>query len=176
MVSKIQPHINNLQVSEEAFNSYCYISSTFTLPAEGITSHMYPGVQPHHGKRPTGWSNRIRIGNFFDFISNLDGRNQVKIWLEMLFVSPCTEFDDEVMYHNYYQWVSYLLFIQSLRSTMGELLTNSVLTKFSWFFFSFFMPLTLHAFLENGRVQRILVDLNNIILDPETRQGRYSTL
>ena len=30
-------------------------------------------------------------------------------------VSPCAEADDEVMYHNYYQWVSYLLFIQSLR-------------------------------------------------------------
>ena len=56
----------------------------------------------------------------------------------MLVVSPCTEFDDEVMYHNYYQWVSYLLFIQSLRLTVGELFTNSVLTKFSWFFFQLF--------------------------------------
>ena len=53
--------VSTLKVPEEAFNSYCYISSTFTLPAEGITSHMYPGVQPHHGRRPSGWSNRMEI-------------------------------------------------------------------------------------------------------------------
>ena len=35
--------------------------------------------------------------------------------IKLQHVSPCTESDDEVMYHNYYQWVSYLLFIQSLR-------------------------------------------------------------
>jgi hypothetical protein len=62
-------------VSHEAFNSYCYISSTFTLPAESL-NEMYPGVKPHS----------VKNGE-----------------------------EENVVHHNYYQWVSYLLFIQSLR-------------------------------------------------------------
>ena len=63
-------------VSEDAFNSYCYISSTFTLPSAEITGPMmYPGVRPHKAE----------------------------------------DTHEDTLHHNYYQWVSYLLFVQSAR-------------------------------------------------------------
>ncbi len=81
------------QISPEAFDSYCYISSTFTLPppsaAGGDASssssssyghQIYPGVGP----RGSRWLARDRGG------------------------------DASASHHNYYQWVAYLLFLQSL--------------------------------------------------------------
>ena len=56
--------------------------------------------------------------------------------------------DSEVVYHNYYQWVPYLLFLQSC---------------------TFFAPLVLHRLCQDGRVQRVVQDLNNIIVFKETR-------
>lgn len=62
-----------VQISEEAFNSYCYISSTFTLPGLNQRSYRpaHPGVGP-------------------------------------------PDPDAETEYHNYYQWVPYLLFLQAI--------------------------------------------------------------
>ncbi len=62
---------------------------------------------------------------------------------------------DDVHYHNYYQWVAYLLFLQSL---------------------SFFLPLMLHRFFQDGRVQNILQGLHNLVLFQETREDKYGDI
>ncbi|XP_059080250.1 innexin inx2-like [Tigriopus californicus] len=110
------------KITETAFNSYCYISSTFTLPNPKARAAMdlargrgtYPGVGPSN-------SNDYHSGTF----------------------------------HNYYQWVPYLLFIQSL---------------------SFFAPLMIHRFIQDGRVQRVIQDLHNIVAYSETRDDMYGDI
>jgi len=75
----------NPGVSEDALNSYCYISSTFTLPPAEMAEGPYPGV---------------------------------------IAAASSVDRDEDARYHNYYQWIGYLLFAQGL---------------------SFFLPITLHA-------------------------------
>lgn len=41
---------------------------------------------------------------------------------------------------------------------------------------SFFGPLVLHRFLQDGRIQRVLNDLHNIILFPEYREDKYGDI
>ncbi len=79
------------QISPEAFDSYCYISSTFTLPPPSVaggdassSSHSGRQIYPGVGPRGSRWLARDRGG------------------------------DADASYHNYYQWVAYLLFLQSL--------------------------------------------------------------
>jgi hypothetical protein len=42
--------------------------------------------------------------------------------------------------------------------------------------FSFFLPTVFHRFLEDGRLNRILNDLNNVIVVPETRSDIYGDI
>jgi hypothetical protein len=79
------------QVPLVAFESYCYISDTFTLPRKE-TSNLDLGSEIHPGVGPIGSNSR-----------------------------------DELVYHNYYMWVPYLLFFQSI---------------------SFYIPFVLHKFLQ----------------------------
>lgn len=101
------------KITQEAFDSYCYISSTFTLPHGKLGYDVaHPGVRPR-------------------------------------------SYNEEAIYHNYYQWVPYLLFIQSL---------------------TFFAPLMIHRFIQDGRVQRVIQDLHNIIAYSETRDDLYGEI
>ena len=61
-----------------------------------------------------------------------------------------TKDNKEFVYHNYYMWVPYLLFAQSL---------------------SFFIPYMLHKFFQEGRLQLVLAELHNISPYPETRDN-----
>ena len=82
----------------EAFESYCYISDTFTLPRQEMMDTVNP-VKPdpevYPGVGPIGVNSR-----------------------------------HEKIYHNYYMWIPYLLFIQSL---------------------TFYIPLFLHNFFQVGQ-------------------------
>ena len=52
-----------------------------------------------------------------------------------------TSDNKDFVYHNYYMWVPYLLFFQSL---------------------TFFGPYLLHKFFQQGRLQLVIQELNNI--------------
>ena len=106
------------QIPERAFDAYCYISDTFTLPRT-----MTDGKEldlPHPGVGPIG-SNPSH----------------------------------QLLYHNYYMWVPYLLLIQSC---------------------TFFIPLLLHRFAQEGRVQLLLAGLHNLIAFDETREDKYGDI
>ena len=62
---------------------------------------------------------------------------------------------DEKFYHNYYMWVPYLLFAQSL---------------------SFFIPRLLHHLFQDARVQCVLAELHNIFPYRETRDDKYGDI
>ena len=103
------------KISERAFDSYCYISDTFTLP-KMVTDQQnfavpYPGIGP--------------IG---------------------------TNDHNDLKYHNYYMWVPYLLILQSA---------------------TFFIPLLLHKFSQEGKMQLLFQGIHNIIPFKETREDKY---
>ena len=85
------PYFLIFQVPLKAFESYCYISDTFTLPRKE-TINQDAGSEIHPGVGPIGSNSR-----------------------------------DELVYHNYYMWIPYLLFFQSI---------------------SFYVPCVLHKFLQ----------------------------
>ena len=107
------------KIQEKAFNSYCYISDTFTLPnfanSKKADNFPYPGIGP---------------------IGTQDESN-------------------ELIYHNYYMWVPYLLLFQST---------------------TFFIPLLLHRFWQEGKVQLLLAGLHNLISYDETRIDKYGDI
>lgn len=98
-------------MSEPTFNSYCYISSTFTLP-ERNPSHPHPGVGP---------------------------------------ATTTSEF----IFHSYYQWIPYLLFIQAM---------------------SFYVPYVCYKFSHDGRIDRLLQNLQNVIPFHETRDDKLGDI
>ena len=61
----------------------------------------------------------------------------------------------ELTYHNYYMWVPYLLLFQST---------------------TFFIPLLLHRFWQEGKVQLLLAGLHNLISFDETREDKYGDI
>ena len=79
-------------ISQSAFDSYCYISDTFTLPR--VVTDGKDDSLAHPGVGPIGVDHR-----------------------------------KELLYHNYYMWIPYLLLLQSA---------------------TFFLPLLLHKFLQEG--------------------------
>lgn len=66
-----------------------------------------------------------------------------------------SEVNHSPMYHNYYMWVPYLLLAQSV---------------------TFFIPLLLHRFCQEGRVQLLLDGLHNLIAFDETRIDKYGDI
>ena len=62
---------------------------------------------------------------------------------------------NELIYHNYYMWVPYLLLFQST---------------------TFFIPLLLHRFWQEGKVQLLLDGLHNLISYDETRIDKYGDI
>ena len=63
--------------------------------------------------------------------------------------------NEELMYHNYYMWVPYILLFQSV---------------------TFFVPLLLHRFCQEGKVQLLLAGLHNIIAFNETREDKHGDI
>jgi hypothetical protein len=61
-------------------------------------------------------------------------------------------FRHEKIYHNYYMWVPYLLLIQSV---------------------TFFVPLLLHRFCQEGKAQLLLQGLHQLTAFNETREDKY---
>ena len=60
--------------------------------------------------------------------------------------------DQDLIYHNYYMWVPYLLLFQSV---------------------TFFVPLLLHRFAQEGKSQLLIAGLHNVIPFHETREDKY---
>ena len=106
------------KIPEQAFNSYCYMSNTFTLP-KVLTDGRDQGVA-HPGVGPLG-----------------------------------TNSNHELFYHNHYIWVPYLLLLQSV---------------------TFFIPLLLHRFVQEGRIQLLLGGLHNLIAFDETRIDKHGDI
>ena len=104
-------------MDSKGFESYCYISSTFSLPRQ--PDEDLPDI--HSGVRPIGM----------------------------------TADNKDFVYHNYYMWVPYLLFFQSL---------------------TFFGPYLLHKFFQQGRLQLVIQELNNISPYPETRSNKIDDI
>jgi len=97
------------QVNEDAFNSYCYITDTFSLPgAKG----PHPGIGPHRD-------------------------------------------DLEPVYHAYYQWIPYLLLIQSV---------------------SFYLPYMLNKFAHDNRITSLIQNLQNVIPFNENRMDKMGDI
>ena len=63
-----------------------------------------------------------------------------------------TDGHKEAKYHNYYMWVPYLLLFQSV---------------------TFFVPLLLHRFAQEGKMQLLLAGLHNLTAFKETREDKY---
>ena len=105
------------QVDSKGFESYCYISSTFSLPPRKPAAPSLPQIHP--GVGPVGTSSGDHV------------------------------------YHNYYMWVPYLLFFQSL---------------------TFITPYLLHKFFQQGRLQLVIQELNNISPYPETRTNKIDDI
>jgi len=99
-------------IDQDAFNSYCYITTTFTIPKH--TGKGSDGNAPYHG------------------------------------IGPHTP-GDEVIYHSYYQWVPYLLFLQAI---------------------SFYVPHLFYKFSQDGKVQQLLNNLQNVIQYNEDRADK----
>eukprot|EP00090_Calanus_glacialis_P017363 TRINITY_DN27054_c0_g1_i1.p1 TRINITY_DN27054_c0_g1~~TRINITY_DN27054_c0_g1_i1.p1 ORF type:complete len:398 (+),score=116.55 TRINITY_DN27054_c0_g1_i1:132-1325(+) len=104
-------YTDDTQVSEATFNSYCYITETFSLPANQ-ESVPHPGVGP--------------IGQ-----------------------------DSEVFHHSYYQWIPYLLFLQSA---------------------SFYLPYMMNKFSHDNRITKLIQDLQNVIPYNENRQDKIGDI
>ena len=60
--------------------------------------------------------------------------------------------DQDLIYHNYYMWVPYLLLFQSV---------------------TFFIPLLLHRFAHEGKSVLLIAGLHNVIPFHETREDKY---
>jgi len=100
-------------ISREALNSYCYISTTFTLPEASRSEYQpHPGIGPYGDNTPT-------------------------------------------KYHSYYQWVPYLLFLQAI---------------------SFYLPYTMFKFSQDGRISKLLQDLQNVIPFNENREDKLGDI
>ncbi|TRY68309.1 hypothetical protein TCAL_03015 [Tigriopus californicus] len=135
-------------ITETAFNSYCYISSTFTLAKPQARAAMdfeyaHPGVG-------SSYSNDYHSRNDYD---SRTFHNYYQ-WVAYLLFIQSNDYDSRT-FHNYYQWVAYLLFIQSL---------------------SFFAPFMIHRFIQDGRVQRVIQDVHNIVAYSETRDDMYGDI
>ncbi|XP_043200722.1 innexin inx2-like isoform X1 [Amphibalanus amphitrite] len=113
---KIACLVDKDSLSQKVIDTYCFISSTYTLPS---TKDMQEGLQvAHRGLGPD---------------------------------VP----EEETVYHNYYMWVPYVLFLQAL---------------------CFYVPHWLWKMMQTDKVMNVLQGLNYLIVDQEQRKKKEDTM